>query len=135
VRLRHIGQGIMVSVSGAAIWLFWYLEELYQGPYKWLSVAFCTIFGVVLSAVYVVPLCAALGLFVPDLARRYGAALGLLIVVGISLLIAALTSVGVTLVFKLIFVRAFLSMAPVCASVLGLWFLALRRRAKAALGE
>ena len=56
MQLKHILQGIGISISGAFLWLSFYLLWMYEGKNEILVVLVCSFFGLMLSCVYTVPL-------------------------------------------------------------------------------
>jgi hypothetical protein len=128
MRFKHMFQGIGLTVGGAFLWLFWYLLGMYQGRDQLLVVIICALFGLLISAVYTVPLGVVLGLFLPSFCARHGPGLCCLFGAGIGSALAGTTSMLVAIVFDLSFRSVFRTMLPFCTLLIAGWALFLRRQ-------
>lgn len=127
MHLRPIFQGIAISLGGAAVWLFLYLSRMYRASDSLLVVTICTIFGLLISCVYVVPLGAALGVVVPYCCCHKPIVLSVTAAAFIGCIVAGLTSLIVAVVFELHLASVFRSMVPVTVLLIVAWSFFLRR--------
>ena len=135
MRLNHILQGIAVSLSGASIWLIFYLLRLYEGSDRMMVVGFCTVFGLAMSSVYVVPLGAVLGMIVPPFCAGNSLTVTVLGAVLIATVVTGVTSLLVTAVFDLALVSVFRSMWAVAVPLIVGWTIFVRRAALRAISH
>ena len=129
MRLKHICQGITVSHFGASIWLFFYLNRIYEGSDRIIVVVISTFFGLVMSCVYVVPLGAVLGLVIPSFCSRNSLTFIVIGVVLTATVVAGLTSLLVAAIFELEWRSVFCSMWMVSVALIFGWAILVRRTA------
>lgn len=127
MQLKHILQGIGISISGAFLWLSFYLLWMYEGKNEILVVLVCSFFGLMLSCVYTVPLGVALGFFLPSFCSRNSLGKSVLAAGIVGLVVGAMTSLLVATVFELELRSVFYSMSAVCTLMIMSWTYALWR--------
>jgi len=131
MQLKHIIQGIAVAMTGAVSWLFWFAWLHYNGPHRLFTASVTAAFGLPLSAVFLVPVGVALGIVLPEIARKYRRFIALFISALVGIFITAVASLLVTLVFKTSLPFTFRTMLPVCTLLLCFWTTLLQRSCKA----
>ena len=124
---KSILAGVLVTLAGAYLWLFWFALLNCDRPHKLLTAAIIAAFGLSLSAIFLVPLGALIGFIMPQfvLRGRLVRRLGLAAVVGI--LVAGGTSFAVMIAFQTSLPQVLSTMLPICMAPLLGWVLIARR--------
>lgn len=127
MQLKHILQGIGISISGAFLWITFYLGWMYEGKNEFLVVLICSFFGLLLSCVYTVPLGVALGFYLPSFCVRNSLGKSVLAAGILGVMVGAMTSLLVAMVFELELASVFYSMSAVCTVMIVGWTCVLWR--------
>lgn len=121
MRLRHLLHGVALTLSGAGVWLFFYLLKMCDGQKDLLATVLCTIMGVLMTSVYTVPLGVFLAFTLPPYCAKHTAIQSLGAGLAVGAAITGLTSVLVAYMFVLKLGSVFKSMSPICVGLIAAW--------------
>lgn len=125
--IKSMFAGVMVTLAGAYLWLFWFALLNCDRPHKILTAAIIAAFGLSLSAIFLVPLGALIGFIMPQFVLRGALARRFALAAMFGVVIAGGTSFMVMIVFQTSQSQVFSTMLPVCVGPLVGWVLVARR--------
>ena len=124
---KSIFAGVMVTLAGAYLWLFWFALLNCDRPHKILTAIIIAGFGLSFSAIFLVPLGALIGFIMPQFVLQGGLARRLAWAATVGVLVAGGTSFGVMIAFKTSLPQVLSTMIPVCVAPLVVWVLLSER--------